>query len=112
MTDTVTPDTRTTENPEPRTEAGRRLWDYAHGLTRLDKPMSRDKARDLIREEVLRIEAEAAQGAAPRAEGLEVERLAAAIQTIRDYDDDYDSAEEAEALATEYARLAPQERRD
>jgi hypothetical protein len=49
---------------EPRTEAGRRLWDSAHGLTRLDKAVTRDKARDLIREEVLRIEAEARAGEA------------------------------------------------
>jgi hypothetical protein len=49
---------------EPRTKAGRRLWDSAHGFTRLDKAVTRDKARDLIREEVLRIEAEARAGEA------------------------------------------------
>ena len=64
-----TPDTRTTENPEPRTEAGRRFvenWNLS-----LDQPVS---IYDL-RADIAAIEAEAAQRAAPRAEGLDVERL-------------------------------------
>ena len=57
----MTPDTRTTENPEPRTEAGRRFVRDGETVNPLAT--------------VLAIEAEAAQGAAPRAEGPRYEQI-------------------------------------
>ena len=64
----MTPDTRTTENPEPRTEAGRNFLARA-GLLHYEEDI---EASDQIMAAVLAIEAETAQGAAPRAEGLDV----------------------------------------
>ena len=36
-----------------------------------------------------------------------MERLAAAIQVVRDYDDDYDAADEAQQIAAEYLASRP-----
>ena len=55
----MTPDTRTTENREPRTEAGRRL------ITMLAQIDPEPQGIGWVNDAILAIEAEAAQGAAP-----------------------------------------------
>ena len=67
----MTPDTRTTENPEPRTDDW--LADYVrhHQCWQADPNVT---IADWHRG-ILAIEAEAAQGAAPRAEGLDANWL-------------------------------------
>lgn len=82
-----------------KTEAGQRLSDYAHGLTRLDKPKTRDKARDIIRKEVTRIEDEAEQQGFDR--GVE----AGAAAYASDHVDLADIMEVAEALKTRFGYL-------
>ena len=66
MADRMTPDTRTTENPEPRT------CPICSGPVTIT-PQKYGPPK---------IEAEAAQGAAPRAEGLDVERPMPFVQRV------------------------------
>ena len=63
----MTPDTRTTENPKPRTVTGK---EFAESLRNHDTPHPMAGKRRPINEWIAAIEAEAAHGAAPRAEGL------------------------------------------
>ena len=138
--DPVTPDTRTTENPEPRTAEGKALADSLPGLLRAILSIESEAAQlnverlaealvekgiapqinrwshtnewaQYIRQ--LELAAEAAQGAAPRAEGLDVDGLKDAAERLIICVEkgitppDYWAADARRSLA-----LAPQERRD
>ena len=106
-------DTRTTENPER--EALYRIHDLymEWSAGNVDDPWKTIKAMDKAASDALA--AEAAQGAAPRAEGLDVERLARAINEHIETSCPQETACNgscSEDIAFYYARLAPQERRD
>ena len=104
------------EGAAPPTEDAIRQWlwtDCRHDGKYGDDGEMQCRGVDFLRDPLLRviahvIRAAASEGAAPRAEGLDVERLdkamkAAGLLTVFPW---------AEKVAAEYASLAPQERRD
>ena len=142
----MTPDTRTTENPGPRTEAGRTLLNDLVEHVESLSPSDADAMWSATSAAILAIEAEAAQqalaeiaydparmhadfsaeaaqGAAPRAEGLDeaarraVVAIDRAVGKIKDYERFGSPLVDAEVILLNArqalaARLAPQERRD
>ena len=117
----MTPDTRTTENPEQRLAQafydGLRVGEQ-HGDDPLRTDFDRWQAANQYAQQALALAtnagAEAAQGAAPRAEGLEPEFWKAAGEWQKAGSGMTREQETGAAMVWSWlqVRLAPQERRD